>query len=79
SDSSGTVIDEEGFTPEKLTVLMDVKNHHYGRVSDYAQRVGAKFHAGATPWHVPVDVALPCATQNELNGDDARMLVKNGV
>jgi glutamate dehydrogenase (NADP+) len=79
SDSSGTVVDEAGFTPEKLTVLMDVKNHHYGRVSDYAQRVGAKFHAGATPWHVPVDVALPCATQNELNGDDARTLVKNGV
>jgi len=79
SDSSGTVIDEEGFTPEKLTVLMEVKNHHYGRVSDYAQKVGAKFHAGATPWHVPVDVALPCATQNELNGDDARTLVKHGV
>ncbi len=79
SDSSGTVVDEAGFTPEKLTVLMDVKNHHYGRVSDYAQKVGAKFHAGATPWHVPVDVALPCATQNELNGDDARTLVKNGV
>ncbi len=79
SDSSGTVVDEEGFTPEKLTVLMEVKNHHYGRVSDYAQKVGAKFHAGATPWHVPVDVALPCATQNELNGDDARTLVKHGV
>ncbi|MBX9959175.1 MAG: NADP-specific glutamate dehydrogenase [Burkholderiaceae bacterium] len=79
SDSSGTVVDEEGFTPEKLTVLMEVKNHHYGRVSDYAQKVGAKFHAGATPWHVPVDVALPCATQNELNGDDARTLVKHGL
>ncbi len=79
SDSSGTVVDEVGFTPEKLTVLMEVKNHHYGRVSDYAQKVGAKFHAGATPWHVPVDVALPCATQNELNGDDARTLVKHGV
>ncbi len=79
SDSSGTVVDEDGFTPEKLTQLMDVKNHQYGRVSDYAQRVGAKFHAGATPWHVPVDVALPCATQNELNGDDARTLVRHGV
>ncbi len=79
SDSSGTVVDEAGFTPEKLTVLMDVKNHQHGRVSDYAQRVGASFHAGARPWNVPVDVALPCATQNELSGDDARMLVKNGV
>lgn len=79
SDSSGTVVDEAGFTPEKLTVLMDVKNHQYGRVSDYAARVGARFHAGAKPWSVPVDVALPCATQNELHGDDARALVKNGV
>jgi glutamate dehydrogenase (NADP+) len=79
SDSSGTVVDESGFTPEKLAQLMEVKNHHYGRVNDYAQRVGAKFHAGTTPWHVPVDVALPCATQNELNGEDAKTLVKHGV
>lgn len=79
SDSSGTVIDEDGFTQEKLAELMEVKNHLYGRVSDYAQRTGTKFHAGLRPWHVPVDVALPCATQNELDGDDAAMLVKNGV
>jgi glutamate dehydrogenase (NADP+) len=79
SDSSGTIVDEEGFTTEKLIVLMDVKNNHYGRVSDYAQRTGVKFEAGKTPWHVPVDVALPCATQNELNAADAAMLIKNGV
>jgi len=79
SDSSGTVIDEEGFTPEKLAILMDVKNVHYGRVSDYATRVGAKFEAGKTPWHVKVDVALPCATQNELDENDAKTLVANGV
>jgi glutamate dehydrogenase (NADP+) len=79
SDSSGTVVDEEGFTTEKLAVLMDVKNHLYGRVSDYAERTGTRFVAGATPWHVPVDVALPSATQNELNEEDARTLVKNGV
>ncbi len=79
SDSSGTIIDEDGFTPAKLAELMEVKNHLYGRVSDYAKRTGATFHEGANPWHVPVDVALPCATQNELNGDDAAMLVKNGV
>lgn len=79
SDSSGTIVDEEGFTTEKLIVLMDVKNNHYGRVSDYAQRTGVKFEAGKTPWHVPVDVALPCATQNELNAEDAAMLIKNGV
>ncbi|MGJ7529884.1 NADP-specific glutamate dehydrogenase [Variovorax sp. GB1P17] len=79
SDSSGTVVDEDGFTTEKLAVLMDVKNHLYGRVSDYAERTGTRFVAGATPWHVPVDVALPSATQNELNEEDARTLVKNGV
>ena len=79
SDSSGTVVDESGFTPEKLAELMEVKNHLYGRVSDYAKRVGAAFHPGLRPWHVPVDVALPCATQNEVDGEDARMLVKNGV
>jgi glutamate dehydrogenase (NADP+) len=79
SDSSGTIVDEEGFTPEKLAILMDVKNHLYGRVSDYAQRTGTRFEAGARPWAVPVDVALPCATQNELDIDDARQLIKNGV
>ena len=79
SDSSGTIIDEDGFTPEKLAILMDVKNHHYGRVSDYAARTGVKFEAGVRPWHVKVDVALPCATQNELHEDDARTLIKNGV
>ena len=79
SDSSGTVVDMQGFTPEKLAVLMEVKNRDYGRVSDYAKRIGANFEAGARPWHVPVDVALPCATQNELDVKDAGILIKNGV
>ena len=79
SDSSGTVIDEDGFTPEKLAILMEIKNHLYGRVSDYAERTGVRFEAGVSPWHVPVDIALPCATQNELNIDDARLLIANGV
>jgi glutamate dehydrogenase (NADP+) len=79
SDSSGTVIDEEGFTEEKLAILMDVKNHHYGRVSDYARQVGVRFEAGVRPWHIPMDVALPCATQNELDATDAATLVRNGV
>ncbi len=79
SDSSGTVIDEEGFTPEKLAVLMEIKNHLYGRVNDYAARTGTRFEAGVRPWHVPVDVALPCATQNELDENDAHTLIKNGV
>ncbi len=79
SDSSGTVIDEDGFTPEKLAELMEVKNHLYGRVSDYADRTRTNFKAGVKPWVVPVDVALPCATQNELGAEDAAMLVANGV
>ena len=79
SDSGGTVVDEAGFTPEKLAKLMEIKNVRYGRCSEYAEEVGAKFIANARPWNVKVDVALPCATQNELDGDDARALIKNGV
>jgi len=79
SDSSGTIVEENGFTPEKLSILMEVKNHQYGRVSAYAERTGAHFEAGKRPWHVPVDVALPCATQNELDADDAARLIGNGV
>ncbi len=79
SDSSGTVLDEGGFSAAKLAELMDVKNKHYGRVEEFAKRIGAKFLPGATPWHVPVDVALPCATQNELTAKDAQTLLRNGV
>ena len=79
SDSGGTVIDEQGFTPEKLALLMEIKNHHRGRVSDYAERIGARFEPDARPWKVPVDVALPCATQNELDALDAAALIANGV
>jgi glutamate dehydrogenase (NADP+) len=79
SDSQGTVIDEAGFTREKLDILMDIKNNHYGRVAEYAERLGLEYVPGKRPWGVPVDIALPCATQNELDGDDARELVKNGV
>jgi glutamate dehydrogenase (NADP+) len=79
SDSSGTVIDAEGFTPAKLALLMEIKNHDFGRVSDYAARTKTNFLPGQRPWHVKVDVALPCATQNELDEQDARTLVENGV
>ena len=79
SDSSGTVIDEDGFTPEKFAQLQQVKNIEYGRVSDYARRVGARFEAGRKPWHVPVELALPCATQNELDESDARTLIAQGL
>lgn len=79
SDSGGTVVDMNGFTPAKFAELMDVKNRLRGRVSDYAKRVGADYLPGAKPWHISVDVALPCATQNELNAEDAAMLIRNGV
>ena len=79
SDSSGTVVDEDGFTMEKLAILKDVKNNLRGRVSDYAEKIKAKFISNVRPWNVPVDVALPCATQNELDEEDATNLIKNGV
>nr|WP_297424333.1 NADP-specific glutamate dehydrogenase [uncultured Actinotalea sp.] len=77
SDSSGYVVDEAGVD---LDVLRDVKEVRRGRAEDYvAQRPGATFVAGGSVWDVPVDVALPCATQNELSGDDAKTLVNQGV
>lgn len=79
SDSGGTVIDEAGFTTEKLEILMEIKNRQQGRVSDYADKVGARYEAGVKPWGVPVDVAMPCATQNELDEQDAQRLIANGV
>ena len=79
SDSGGTLVDESGFSPEKLAMLMDLKNNQHGRLADFAAQIGAQFEAGKRPWHVPVDVALPCATQNELDEQDAATLIKNGV
>ncbi len=79
SDSSGTVLDEQGFTPEKLAKLMVVKNEQRGRVSEYAKMVGAQYLEGKRPWDIQADIALPCATQNELDEKDAQSLVKNGV
>lgn len=76
SDSGGYVYDPEGI---KLDVLFDIKQVKRGRISEYADRVaGATYHAGERPWGVKCDVALPCATQNELNGEDAKTLIKNG-
>ena len=79
SDSAGMVYDEEGFNSEKLAALMEIKNVRYGRVEDYAKQFKLKFHAGKRPWGVPVDLVLPCASQNELDGEDARTLLKNGA
>ena len=79
SDSAGMVYDEDGFNSEKLAALMEIKNMRYGRVEDYAKQFKLKFHAGKRPWGVPVDLVLPCASQNELDGEDARTLLKNGA
>ena len=79
SDSGGTVLDEEGFTPEKLQQLLVLKNEKRGRVSEYAKAIGAQYLEGKRPWDIKADIALPCATQNELDGSDAEKLVQNGV
>lgn len=79
SDSNGMAYDKEGFTPEKLAQLIAVKNQHDGRVSNYAKAVNISYYAGEKPWGIPVDIALPCATQNELTLDDATVLIHNGV
>jgi glutamate dehydrogenase (NADP+) len=79
SDSHGAVVDKAGFTPEKLAELQRIKNEERGRVETYAERLGLVYEAGKRPWHVPVDVALPCATQNELELEDAQALIRNGV
>lgn len=79
SDSAGYVYDEEGFTPEKLAVLLEIKNVKRGRVKEYAEQFGLKYVEGKKPWEVKVDIALPCATQNELDLDAAKTLIANGV
>jgi len=79
SDSQGSVVDPAGFTPEKLASLSRIKNVERGRVEDYANEHKLQYIEGKRPWHVPVDVALPCATQNELELEDARTLIQNGV
>ena len=80
SDSSGTIIDEEGITTEKLAWIMELKNSRHGRISEYAKEFNnASFHKGKTPWKLAkAEVALPCATQNELSKDDALTLIKSG-
>ena len=79
SDSGGCLVVEQGLSEEQLQAVFEWKNVRRGRLADFAAANGLHFEAGLRPWHVPVDVALPCATQNELDGDDARRLVANGV
>jgi glutamate dehydrogenase (NADP+) len=79
SDSNGTVVDEQGFNEDKLNQLIVIKIQRRGRISEYADAVGAKYFEGTRPWACPVDVAIPCATENELDENDARQLMANGV
>ncbi len=80
SDSSGYILDQDGINAEKLAHVMHIKNVERGRISDYLKKYpSATFVAGKTPWGVACDIAMPCATQNELNGDDAKVLIANGV
>lgn len=79
SDSSGYIYDEEGIDEEKLAHIMFLKNEKRARISDYVNTyTKAKYFEGQKPWNVACDIALPCATQNELDGDDAKTLLKNG-
>ncbi len=78
SDSSGFIYDKEGINKEKLEYLKDLKFTRRGRIKEYADHFGCSFYEGERPWRIPCDLALPCATQNELNGNDAKTLVNNG-
>ena len=79
SDSAGYIHDSEGIDEEKLAFVMELKNEKRGRISEYTKKyTGAKYVEGKRPWEVKCDIALPCATQNELNGEEAKMLLDNG-
>ncbi|MBF4982850.1 glutamate dehydrogenase, partial [Nonlabens mediterrranea] len=79
SDSGGYIHDADGIDADKLAFVMDLKNNRRGRISEYvSQYPSATYHEGERPWSVKCDIALPCATQNELNGDEAKTLVSNG-
>ena len=80
SDSDGYVYDPDGIDREKLDFIMELKNLYRGRTREYAEKYpGVKYVAGARPWGEKADIATPCATQNELNGDDAKTLLANGI
>jgi len=79
SDSKGFIYDPAGIDAEKLAFIMELKNVKRGRISEYADKYdGVTFHEGQRPWGTKVDIALPCATQNELNGEEAKTLLANG-
>ena len=78
SDSSGSIYDASGINSEKLAYVMEVKNVKRGRIKEYAEKFEVEYWEDEHPWKVKCDVALPCATQNELNGKEAEMLINNG-
>ena len=79
SDSDGYIYDPEGITEEKLRFVMELKNQYRGRIREYAEEYGCKYVPGARPWSEKADIALPSATQNEVDQHDAESMVKNGV
>ncbi len=79
SDSQGFIYDKEGINADKLAYVMDLKNNQRGRISEYIKKYpSTQYFKGEKPWNIACDIALPCATQNELNGNDAKILIKNG-
>ena len=80
SDSDGFIYDKDGFTTEKLAFVKELKNKRRGRISEYVDKFGGEFHGdGARPWGVPGQLAVPCATQNVVSGEDAMTMLKNGI
>lgn len=79
SDSEGFIYDREGFNQEKLNWLIELKTVRRGRISEYADHFGCQYYPGERPWRVPCQLAFPCATQNEINLEEAQVLIKNGV
>ena len=77
SDSSGTIYDSEGISTEKLEYIKDLKNNKRGRIVEYTKKFKSEYFEGERPWNHACDVALPCATQNEINLEDAKTLIKN--
>lgn len=78
SDSGGTVYDKDGIDREKLAYVMELKNRRRGRISEFAEKFSLEYKSNGTPWSIPCDCAFPCATQNEIDEDDAAALLRNG-
>ena len=78
SDSDGFIYDKNGITAEKLAQVMEIKNVKRGRIEEAAKKIGCEYFAGKRPWAVPCDLVFPCATQNEISGDEAKLLLTNG-